>query len=186
LKKGTNFCFQLHYTPTGKASTDKTRMGLYFRKDAPEYEIHSAIILDLSLEIPANTKAHTQSSSITFRRDVVIYTLSPHAHFRGKAANFVATYPDGREETLLSVPKYDFNWQTRYELKTPKLLPGGTKLTYTAIWDNSAQNSANPDPNRVVMWGEQTWDEMLYGLVQFRFVDKAATLSQNTAQAATP
>jgi len=146
-------------------------MGLYFRKDAPEYEIHSAIILDLSLEIPANTKAHTQSSSITFRRDVVIYTLSPHAHFRGKAANFVATYPDGREETLLSVPKYDFNWQTRYELKTPKLLPEEPNSHTRYMGQLRAkQRQSRSEPRRDV--GRADLGRMLYASFSFALLIK--------------
>jgi len=90
------------------------------------------------------------------------------------ASNFVATYPDGTTETLLSVPHYDFNWQTTYELTTPKRLPAGTKITHSTTWDNSSQNKANPDPNREVPWGQQTWDEMLYGVVRFRYVDEAS------------
>jgi hypothetical protein len=103
---------------------------------------------------------------------VLVYSLLPHSHFRGKASNFVATYPDGTQETLLSVPNYDFNWQTTYELATPKRLPAGTKVTHSTTWDNSTQNKANPDPNREVPWGQQTWDEMLYGVVRFRYIDE--------------
>ena len=94
---------------------------------------------------------------------VVIYSLMPHAHLRGKASKFTAHYPDGRDEILLSVPKYDFNWQTTYLLKSPKLLPAGTRLVFDMTWDNSAQNPANPDPTRTVPWGDQTWDEMNAG-----------------------
>jgi hypothetical protein len=158
---------------SGKPARDASRMGLYFMKDAPQYQYRSAVLAKPSLKIPANTKAHTESASRTFDKDVIVYSLLPHAHFRGKASSFVATYPDGRQEVLLSVPNYDFNWQTTYELTTPKLLPAGTKVTHSTTWDNSAQNKANPDPNRVVPWGQQTWDEMLYGVVRFRYVDEA-------------
>ena len=173
IKKGSKFFFQMHYTVSGKPARDASRMGLYFRKDAPKYQLRSAVLLNPKLKIPANTKAHTESASKTFEHDVIVYSLLPHSHFRGKASNFVATYPDGREEVLLSVPNYDFNWQTTYELKTPKLLPAGTKVTHSTTWDNSAQNRANPDPNRVVPWGQQTWDEMLYGVVRYRYVDES-------------
>ncbi len=173
IKKGAKFFFQMHYTVSGKPARDASRMGLYFRKDAPKYQMRSAVMLKPTLKIPANTKAHTESASKTFEHDVIVYNLLPHSHFRGKASNFIATYPDGREEILLSVPNYDFNWQTTYELKTPKLLPAGTKVTHSTTWDNSAQNKANPDPNRVVPWGPQTWDEMLYGVVRYRYVDES-------------
>jgi mono/diheme cytochrome c family protein len=173
MKKGAKFFFQMHYTASGKTARDTSRMGLYFRKDAPTYQFRSAVMAKPTLKIPANTKAHTESASRTFDRDVIVYSLLPHSHFRGTASNFIATYPDGTTETLLSVPHYDFNWQTTYELTTPKRLPAGTKVTHSTTWDNSTQNKANPDPNREVPWGQQTWDEMLYGVVRFRYVDEA-------------
>jgi len=174
MKKDAKFFFQMHYTATGKPARDVSRMGLYFRKDAPEYQFRSAVMAKPSLKIPPNTKAHTESASRTFDRDIIVYSLLPHSHFRGTASNFVATYPDGTTETLLSVPHYDFNWQTTYELTTPKRLPAGTKITHSTTWDNSSQNKANPDPNREVPWGQQTWDEMLYGVVRFRYVDESS------------
>jgi hypothetical protein len=172
VPKDTKFCFQMHYTPTGKASRDASRMGLYFMKDAPKHEYRNAVLMKPTLKIPANTKEHTESASRTFDRDVLVFSLLPHSHFRGKASTFVAVYPDGREETLLSVPKYDFNWQSTYELSTPKMLPAGTKVIHSTTWDNSSQNKANPDPNRVVPWGLQTWDEMLYGVVRYRYIEE--------------
>jgi mono/diheme cytochrome c family protein len=182
MKKDAKFFFQMHYTATGKPARDVSRMGIYFRKDAPQYQFRSAVMAKPSLKIPANTKAHTESASRTFDRDIIVYSLLPHSHFRGKASNFVATYPDGTQETLLSVPNYDFNWQTTYELATPKRLPAGTKVTHSTTWDNSSQNKANPDPNREVPWGQQTWDEMLYGVVRFRYVDEAAAPTQTVSR----
>lgn len=174
LRKDAKFFFQMHYTVSGKPARDASRMGVYFRKDTPPYQLRSAVLAKPSLKIPANTKAHTESATRAFDKDVLVYSLLPHSHFRGKASSFVATYPDGREEVLLSVPNYDFNWQTTYELAAPKMLPAGTKVTHSTTWDNSTQNKANPDPNRVVPWGQQTWDEMLYGVVRFRYVDEAS------------
>jgi peroxiredoxin len=182
MKKGAKFFFQMHYTASGKPARDVSRMGLYFRKDAPEYQFRSAVMAKPSLKIPANTKAHTEAASRKFDRDVIVYSLLPHSHFRGKASNFVATYPDGTQETLLSVPNYDFNWQTTYELAAPKRLPAGTTVTHSTTWDNSSQNKANPDPNREVPWGQQTWDEMLYGVVRFRYVDEAAAPTETVSR----
>lgn len=173
IKKDSKFFFQMHYTVSGKPARDASRMGVYFRKDAPPFQMRSAVLANPRLKIPANTKAHAESASKTFDHDVIVYSLLPHSHFRGKASTFVANYPDGREETLLSVPNYDFNWQTTYELKEPKLLPAGTKVTHSTTYDNSTQNKANPDATRVVPWGQQTWDEMLYGVVRFRYVNEA-------------
>ena len=89
--------------------------------------------------------------------------MTPHMHMRGKAFRYEANIPDGRREILLDVPKYDFNWQIRYDLAEPKLLPRGTELLCTAHFDNSESNLSNPDPTRNVGWGEQTWDEMMIG-----------------------
>jgi hypothetical protein len=147
---------------------DATRFGLYFRDSQPTYEFKTVALANPNLKIPPNTKEHSETIAQQFPRDMIIYRLTPHAHYRGRASEFVAVYPDGKQETLLSVPKYDFNWQTTYTLKTPKQVPAGTKIVHTTVYDNSAQNPANPDPNRTVPWGEQSFDEMLYGVVQFR------------------
>jgi len=99
---------------------------------------------------------------------MLLYSLLPHAHFRGKAMEFRAVYTDGKEEVLLSVPNYDFNWQTDYVLDVPKLLPAGTKIVHTTAWDNTATNPSNPDASRTVPWGQQSWDEMLFGSITLR------------------
>jgi hypothetical protein len=172
IPKDNDFRFQIHYTATGKASTDVTHVALYFTDAAPKYPLKNVVLLNPRLKIPPNTKDHLETTTRTFDRDVLVYALTAHSHYRGRASKFVAYYPDGREETLLSVPKYDFNWQTAYELKEPKVLPKGTKLVYTTIYDNSVQNKANPDPNIEVHWGEQTWEEMIYGNVRIRYLDE--------------
>jgi mono/diheme cytochrome c family protein/peroxiredoxin len=174
LRKEASFRFQMHYTPNGKAATDITRVGYYFYDKPPKYSLHMTLLMNTSLSIPANTKAYAESIEHVFDRDVVLFSLMPHAHLRGRSAKFTAHYPDGREEVLLSVPKYDFNWQTAYALKPPKPLPAGTKIVFDMSWDNSAQNPANPDPNRVVYWGEQTWDEMNVGWIRYRYGDETA------------
>ena len=97
-------------------------------------------------------------------RDVVIGTssyLMEHSH--GKDMTYIVHYADGRSETLLSVPHYDFNWQITYELAEPMLLPKGTRLEVIAHYDNSPNNKFNPDPTQSVKWGDQTWEEMMIG-----------------------
>ena len=84
-------------------------------------------------------------------------------HFRGKSFRYLAYYPDGSSETLLSVPAYDFNWQHIYTLTQPKHLPAGTRVVCHAIFDNSKKNKYNPDPSQTVKWGDQSFDEMLIG-----------------------
>jgi AhpC/TSA family len=170
LPAKATFHFQMHYTPNGQSLTDVTRMGLYFRKDAPQYNFRSLVFANPKLRIPAHVKEHTEIAEQTFKDDAVVYTLHPHAHFRGKAASFVAYYPDGREQMLLNVPAYDFNWQSTYDLVEPLKVPAGTRIVYTQVFDNSSQNKANPDPDREVTWGEQTWDEMVFGVIRYRNV----------------
>lgn len=172
LRKEANFRFQVHYTPNGKATTDVTRVGYYFCDKPPKYSLSLTLLMNTSLSIPANAKAYAESTEHTFDRDVVLFSLMPHAHLRGRSAKFTARYPDGREEVLLSVPKYDFKWQTSYGLIPPKPLPAGTRIVFDMTWDNSAQNPANPDANRIVHWGDQTWDEMNVGWIRYRYADE--------------
>jgi hypothetical protein len=139
----------------------------------------SLVFANNKLRIPPNTKVHEETAEQTVKADAIIYTLHPHAHYRGKASRFVAYYPDGKAETLLNVPAYDFNWQGTYELEKPKLVPAGTRIVYTQWYDNSSLNKANPDPNREVTWGEQTWDEMIFGVIRYRNVkEDSATPTQ--------
>lgn len=181
IKKESDFRFQIHYTTNGKASTDVTRVGLYFTDKQPAFPMRSTVLLDPCLQIPANNSSYTASMSRVIDRDMLLYSLTPHSHFRGTASNFVAEYPDGTKETILSVPKYDFNWQTTYAFATPKAIPKGTKLTHSTTYDNSSLNKANPDPSIVVHWGEQSWEEMLYGAIGFRYADEVNE-SQKTSQ----
>ncbi|MCW8194644.1 redoxin domain-containing protein [Proteobacteria bacterium 005FR1] len=171
IPAGATFQFQLHYTTYGKARTDASKLGLYLHQEKPKYNLETQYIANPFLKIPPNTKEHWEKAAFTFKDDIILYSILPHAHFRGKAADFVAEYPDGRRELLLSVPAYDFNWQTTYFLKEPKTLPAGTKVIQRMAWDNSSQNPANPDPSIQVTWGEQSWEEMLFGALRYRFVD---------------
>jgi hypothetical protein len=179
LPAKSTFHFQVHYTSNGKELVDRTKLGLYFRPDQPQYMFRSLVFANNKLRIPPNTKLHEETAEQTVKADAIIYTLHPHAHYRGKASRFVAYYPDGKTETLLNVPAYDFNWQGTYELEKPKLVPAGTRIVYTQWYDNSSQNKANPDPNREVTWGEQTWDEMIFGVIRYRNVkEDGATPTQ--------
>ena len=185
LRKEARFRFQMHYTPNGKPVTDVTRIGLWFYDKPPKHSLEMSLVLDTSLEIPAHAKSYSQSLEQVFDRDVMLYSLLPHAHLRGKAAKFTAHYPDGSEEILLSVPQYDFNWQPLYVLDPVKFIPAGTRIVLDMAWDNSAQNPANPDPTQAVRWGDQTWEEMNVGWFRFRAADDddrtAAAKNRKTA-----
>ena len=182
LPANAEFTFQMHYTAYGRPATDNSRLGIYFHKEKPAHELDTMVLLNNDIKIPAYSNGHTESATRTARTDMLVFGLLPHAHFRGKTMDFRAVYPDGTEETLLSVPHYDFNWQTDYNLSEPKFLPAGTKIVHTTSWDNSATNPANPDPSRAVPWGEQSWDEMLFGAVRWREVqpeEKVALLQRS-------
>ena len=172
VEKGGEFRFQFHYTPSGKPATDVTRVGLYFHDKKPEHVLRQQVILNPRINIPANSSDHQETAYFEFDHNAEIYFLFPHAHYRGKSSKFDIRYPDGRQETLLSVPKYDFNWQHNYPLKNSLKVPAGSKLIHTTIYDNSEKNFANPDPDRNVPWGLQSHDEMLYGSFFFRWTDE--------------
>jgi len=162
--------FQMHYTPVGRATVDESKMGVWVYDKPPEHKIVSRFMANSKIRIPPHAKNHADKVEQVIPKDALLYNLMAHAHYRGKAAKFVARYPDGTEEVLLNIPNYDFNWQTDYEFKEPKFIPAGTTLIQTNWWDNSAQNAANPDPSIEVTWGEQSWEEMLFGAVLYRFL----------------
>ena len=120
--------------------------------------------------IPPGAKEHRLTGIQNIDRDAYLYELNPHMHFRGKYMTYSAQYPDGTEELLLSVPKYDFNWQFKYELEEPLFLPAGTKLIAEGAMDNSDRNPGNPDPTRPVFFGLQTMHEMFFGFTTIRYV----------------
>lgn len=169
---GGAFVFQMHYTPTGRAVTDRTRLGLYFASQPPRNFLRHQVVVDPTIRIPPGAAAHEEAAYHEFHRDAVLYTLFPHAHYRGRASRFELRYPDGREELLLSVPAYDFNWQRGYNFVEPKTVPAGSRLIHRTVYDNSPNNPANPDPQRTVPWGLQSWDEMLYGAFSYAWAEE--------------
>jgi peroxiredoxin len=180
LPKGSKFQFQMHFTTNGREATDVTQFGLYFMKEPPKFNYRALIFINPRLKIPAGVKEHTEVAVQTIKKDSLIYSTHPHSHFRGKSAKFVAYLPDGSQQMLLNVPRYDFNWQSTYEMSAPVMLPAGTRIEYTTVFDNSVQNKANPDPTREVRWGEQSSEEMVFGVIRYRQVveDGAANSPQ--------
>ncbi len=171
LPKGATLAFQMHYTPIGTEQTDKSSIGLIFAKEPPLAEVKTRAATQQVFAIPAHAANHKVISKTTFDKDVVVYSMFPHMHLRGKDFKFDVVYPDNKRETLLSVPHYDFGWQSNYILQKPLHLPAGTRIECTAHFDNSAKNPNNPDPERLVIWGEQTWDEMMIGFLDYSFVE---------------
>jgi len=172
VKAGGEFRFQMHYTTSGRATTDATRLGLYFHDEKPDFALRQQVAINLDIDIPARAEDHVEQAYFEFDHPAEIYMLFPHAHYRGKASKFDVHYPDGRVEPLLSVPRYDFNWQHTYALKESIKVPAGARLVHTTRYDNSDKNFANPDPDRRVFWGLQSADEMLYGSFFFRWSEE--------------
>jgi thiol-disulfide isomerase/thioredoxin len=166
LPKGYDLVFQLHYTPNGKATTDRTKIALTFAKEKPRYEVHTFGIANPGLTIPANDGNAKVLASDTF--DARILAFFPHAHLRGKAVKYELRDAAGKTRTLLDVPHYDFNWQLQYRFRDPVPVKMD-EIVYTAWYDNSDKNPANPDPSKKVKWGPQTFDEMHLGYVEFVF-----------------
>ena len=170
---GGYYQFQMHYTPYGKAVVDHSKLGLYFADEPPANYLRQTVVVDPTIRIPANNARHQEEAYLTFDRDALLHSLVPHSHYRGIASHFELRRPDGSSEMLLSVPNYDFNWQRTYEFAEPVAVPAGSKLVHRTVYDNSARNPGNPDPSREVPWGLQSWDEMLYGAVQFTWVEES-------------
>jgi mono/diheme cytochrome c family protein len=163
IKAGSDIVFQMHYTTNGEATQDQTSIGLVFAKEPPTRTLVTGNALNARFVIPAGDPNHEVKSSTTLKEDVHLTALMPHMHFRGKDFTYTAVYPDGHSEVLLSVPKYDFNWQLTYVLRDPIALPKDTRLDCVAHFDNSTKNKYNPDPTKDVRWGDQTWEEMMIG-----------------------
>ncbi len=164
IPAGSKLVFQMHYTPNGVAQSDLSEIGLIFadRKDVT-HRVLTQMAYNDDFEIPAGAENHRVVSRTRIDRPVVLLAMFPHMHYRGKSFEYVFKLPEGADEKLLSVPRYDFNWQNIYELAQPRVLPAGTLLTCTAYFDNSKRNLANPDPTQDVEWGDQTWEEMMIG-----------------------
>lgn len=161
---GSKILFEMHYTPNGTEQTDLSHIGLKFTDAANvKQEVVGVEALNSKFSIPPGAADHTVKASEKFREDLTLLSVTPHMHLRGKAFRYEAKYPDGKSEVLLDVPRYDFNWQLRYEFAEPKLIPRGTVVECIATFDNSAGNPNNPDPSRTIRWGQQSWDEMMIG-----------------------
>lgn len=166
LPAGSRLSFQIHYTPNGKATTDQVKIGLIFAKEPPRNEVHVAAVAQPRLNIPPGDANHVETKRQVIPLNMNITAFMAHMHVRGKSFKYELTTPDGKTETLLDIPRYDFNWQLQYDYAQPKFIPRGSTMTITAVFDNSSGNPANPDPSKTVRWGDQTYDEMMIGYVE--------------------
>jgi peroxiredoxin len=169
IPKGSKIVFQMHYTPNGKAQKDRSEIGLIFAKKPPQKEVVTVPVYNLFFRIPPGDDNFKLESSYTFRKDGAIVGFMPHMHLRGKDFLYQAKYPDKKAEILLSVPRFNFNWQSVYRPAKEIPMPKGTVLECIAHFDNSAKNPNNPDPTAAVRWGDQTWEEMMVGWVDIAY-----------------
>jgi Copper type II ascorbate-dependent monooxygenase, C-terminal domain len=177
IKAGSKLNFQIHYSrATGKTEYDDTSVGLIFAKEPPKTIARRIDLSNHMFLIPANDANHEVTECHTFQKDLYITSLTPHMHLRGKAMRIAVTYPDGRTQTLLNVPNYNFNWQITYRTADPIFIPKGTRLRITAHFDNSANNPLNPDPAKIIRWGSASETEMMDGWIEY--VDASSTPPQ--------
>lgn len=185
IRAGTVFRFQVHYTPSGKPAKDRSYVGLRFAKEPPRFRSLIGRAINTKIKIPAQAPNHEERAAWTATRDITLTSLMPHMHVRGKDFLYTLVLPDGARKVLLNVPRYDFNWQLGYEFKEHIAIPKGSRIEVVAHYDNSPNNKANPDPDKVVIWGDQTWEEMLIGWFTYQIpVDSPAVA--NAAQSPPP
>jgi mono/diheme cytochrome c family protein len=169
IKAGTDIVFEVHYTPNGKATTDRTKLGLIFAKEPPKERVLTLSAVNGTFKIPPGDANYKVDASFDVVKDVKLAGLHPHMHTRGKDFEYRLVYPDGKKETILRVPAYNWHWQLWYNFAEPMPLPKGTKIECTAHFDNSPNNPENPDPTKTVIWGQQSWDEMMVGFFNLVF-----------------
>jgi hypothetical protein len=167
LPRGANLRCQIHYVPNGKATTDHTRIGVVYAKQPPRHEVRVVGICNPKIVIPAEAENHREDATLRLPYDIEVLSFLPHLHLRGKACRYNLVKANGDACILLDVPKYDFNWQLLYRYYEPKRMSRGDAIKFTAWFDNSRNNPANPDPNQTVRWGKQASDEILLGYVEY-------------------
>jgi hypothetical protein len=169
IKAGSDIVFEVHYTPNGTPTKDQTRLGLVFAKTPPSERVLTLSASNGTFKIPPGDPDYKVDATFEVQKDVKLVALHPHMHARGKSFEYRLRFPDGKMETILSVPVYNWHWQLWYNLAAPIDLPHGTRIECTAHFDNSPNNPENPDPSKAVIWGQQSWDEMMVGFFNLKF-----------------
>jgi hypothetical protein len=185
IPAGSDIVFEMHYTANGRDAIDQTRVGFVLAKETPRHRLLTVPVFDDSFTIPPGAPNYEAHALATFNEPVQLIYSQPHMHLRGKDMDIHLQYPTGESEMLVSVPHYDFSWQTIYFENQPRQLPKGTRVELTAHWDNSAANKYNPDPTKTIRWGEQSWDEMIFawvGVVVPRDADPGKVISKGAVQ----
>jgi hypothetical protein len=162
---GSDFVFEIHYTPVGRIHTDRSQVGMVFAKTPVTRQAFTVGIAEDKFLIPAHQDNVAVAASMTLAQETRLLSFMPHMHLRGKDFRYTLNVPGKPAEILLSVPAYDFGWQSYYTLAKPIMLPEGSRIDCLAHYDNSGKNPYNPDPSRTVRWGDQTFEEMMIGYI---------------------
>ncbi len=170
IPAGSDLIFQLHYQPNGKPAKDRSRIGLVFAKTPPVERVHTIGVAEARFVIPPRDPAYEVRALWRIHKPVRLFNVTPHIHLRGKSFECSAALPDQSAVTpLVRVPHWDRNWQITYEFADPLKLPAGTRIHCLAVFDNSANNPVNPNPDVEVRWGDQTTDEMMVAYMDLAF-----------------
>ena len=168
IPAGATLKFQIHYSrTTGRTETDATSVGLLFSKEPPRQVSRRIDLSNQMFLVHAGDPDQEVTECHTFDKNVLVTSLTPHMHLRGKSMQIVADLPDGGKQLLLSVPNYEFNWQFTYRAKDPVYLPKGTRIEVRGHFDNSANKRGNPDPTKVIRWGSASENEMMDGWIEY-------------------
>jgi hypothetical protein len=168
IPAGSKMSFSLHYHPSSEVEEDVSRVAVWLVRQPITHAVHSSVVADPAIDIPPYEASYESRGEFVFETDAEITLMKPHMHYRGKDMRYDLVYPDGRRETILSVPDFDMNWQISYELAQPLPVPAGTRLEVIAHFDNSERNPWNPDPSVRVIWGPDSRDEMMEGWFDYR------------------
>lgn len=165
LPAGADLVLQMHYTPNGRATQDRSKVAMVFAKTPVKERFYFLNIANTTFTLPPGQESIRVTAARTLNTDIRLLDLTPHMHLRGKAFQFRLVHPDNTTETLLSVPRYLFNWQLTYQLREERTIPRGTRIEVEGLFDNSRNNPLNPDPTATVRVGDQTSDEMMVGMM---------------------
>jgi hypothetical protein len=166
IKAGSDLVFEIHYTPNGKELMDQTELGITFAKQMPTEQVLTIAAVNGEFVIPPGNANYPVNADREFYGDGKIISFHPHMHLRGKSMRYELLSADGKRSTLVDVPHYDFHWQQSYRPSTPVMVHAGTKIEVFSTFDNSPNNPWNPDPNKEVRWGDQSWEEMMIGFME--------------------
>ena len=204
ISPGMYFQFNMHYQPSGRPEKDRSMLGLWFAKGPVTHEVLTKGVTDTVLvggkdigetkivngkevksrgkipNIPPYADNWEIAGEMSVKQDITLYAFAPHMHLRGKDIKYILQWPDGHRQTLLNVPKFDFNWQLHYELEQPLKIPAGSRIIAIAHYDNSLKNRYNPAPQKEVFWSEQSWDEMF--IPWFEYTVDSANLAKIASQ----